>query len=198
MELGVLQMQIPLTEEEKKILKNIAYESIEYGLKNQKYLLPKLQNLPKNLQQKGASFITLTRKDFPVYKNLRGCIGTIIAKDPLSYDVAKNAYYAAFFDSRFAPLTKEELPDIEIKISILTPKEKINAKNLQDLLNQLNPNIDGLYLKSLDGSATFLPDVWQKVSSKEEFVSELYRKAGLNLQYPFEKIEWFRYKTFSF
>lgn len=198
MVLGVLLMKLPLIEEEKKILKNIAYQSIEYGLKNQKYLLPKLQILPKNLQQQGASFVTLTRKDLPVHKKLRGCIGTITPKDPIGYDVAKNAYYAAFSDPRFPPLTKEEFPNIEIKISILTPNEKINVKSLQDLLDELNKNIDGLYLKSPKGSATFLPDVWEKVSSKEEFVFELYKKAGLNIQYPFEKIEWFRYKTFSF
>ncbi|MFN3603115.1 MAG: AmmeMemoRadiSam system protein A [Leptonema sp. (in: bacteria)] len=192
-------MQIPhLTNEEKEILKKIAYESIGYGFEHNQYLLPRLENLPKILAQKGASFVTLYRKDLPIHKNLRGCIGSLIPKDPLAKDVAKNAYSAAFSDPRFLKLTKEEFQTIEIKISLLSPLEKIYPKSFDDLLDSLKPKLDGLYLKTAEGSATFLPDVWDKVSDAKEFLKELYKKADLEIHYPFDKIEWFRYTTTTF
>ncbi len=188
---------VELTEEEKKFLKKIALQSIAYGLEKDRYLLPQKDLLSENLKQKRASFVTLYKTILGNTK-LRGCIGSIHPKDILAYDVAKNAFYSAFSDPRFPRLTKEEFPEIEIKISVLTPLEKINPKTFEELLQILRPKIDGLYLKCPEGTATFLPDVWDIVKSPKEFVLELYDKANVNLQYPFEKIEWFRYLTIHF
>jgi AmmeMemoRadiSam system protein A len=177
----------------KEILKDIAKKSIEHGLLYNKPCIPYIEDLPKPLQEQKASFVTLTIQD-----QLRGCIGSIFAQNPLAVDVAENAFNAAFRDPRFSPLKKEEFPLIEIKISVLSPFEKINAKNLKELFSIIREYKDGIYLKSPDGRATFLPDVWEKVPSKEVFIQELYRKAHLPTDYPFNKIEWYRYTTESF
>ena len=177
----------------KEILKEIAKKSIEHGLLYNKPWIPYIEDLPKPLQEQKASFVTLTIQD-----QLRGCIGSIFAQNLLAVDVAENAFNAAFRDPRFSPLKKEEFPLIEIKISVLSPFEKINAKNLKELFSIIREYKDGIYLKSPDGKATFLPDVWEKVPSKEVFIQELYRKAHLATDYPFNKIEWYRYTTESF
>jgi hypothetical protein len=177
----------------KEILKDIAKKSIEHGLLYNKPWIPYIEDLPKPLQEQKASFVTLTIQD-----QLRGCIGSIFAQNPLAVDVAENAFNAAFRDPRFSPLKKEEFSLIEIKISVLSPFEKINAKNLKELFSIIREYKDGIYLKSPDGRATFLPDVWEKVPSKEVFIQELYRKAHLPTDYPFNKIEWYWYTTESF
>jgi AmmeMemoRadiSam system protein A len=182
-----------LDSKSKEILKDIAKKSIEHGLLYNKPWIPSVEDLPKPLQEQKASFVTLTIQD-----QLRGCIGSIFAQNPLAVDVAENAFNAAFRDPRFSPLKKEEFPLIEIKISVLSPFEKINAKNLKELFSIIREYKDGIYLKSPDGRATFLPDVWEKVPSKEVFIQELYRKAHLPTDYPFNKIEWYRYTTESF
>jgi Uncharacterized conserved protein len=182
-----------LDSKSKEILKDIAKKSIEHGLLYNKPWIPSVEDLPKPLQAQKASFVTLTIQD-----QLRGCIGSIFAQNPLAVDVAENAFNTAFRDPRFSPLKKEEFPLIEIKISVLSPFEKINAKNLKELFSIIREYKDGIYLKSPDGRATFLPDVWEKVPSKEVFIQELYRKAHLPTDYPFNKIEWYRYTTESF
>ncbi|GIX40578.1 MAG: hypothetical protein KatS3mg129_0311 [Leptospiraceae bacterium] len=187
-----------LNEKEKKLLKDIAYKSIEYGLLYHKSFIPDLTNLPESLKEKKASFVTITDKILPEDRSLRGCIGSIFAEYPLAEDIARNAFNAAFRDPRFPPLSKDEFEHIDIKISILSPFEKIKAKNFKELLSQIRENIDGIYLKSPDGRATFLPDVWEKVPSKEVFIYELYRKAGLSIDYPFSQIEWYKYTTERF
>lgn len=195
MGLGVLQMD--LTNEEKKILKKIAIESIQYGLEKERYLLPKQENLTPNLMQKGASFVTLHKKSNQ-FLTLRGCIGSVFPKEALAIDVAKNAYYAAFSDPRFPKLTMEDFPFVELKISVLNPLVKIHPKSFEELLQILRPYLDGLYLKCSHTTATFLPDVWSKVEDAKEFVKELYQKADLELEYPFSKIEWYTYTTINF
>ncbi|MCS7204292.1 MAG: AmmeMemoRadiSam system protein A [Leptospiraceae bacterium] len=187
-----------LTEEEKKILKSIARKSIEYGLIHHKPPKITLENLPKKLHEKKASFVTITLKNLPKEKNLRGCIGSIFPNEPLAMNVSYNAFSAAFKDHRFPPLTEKEFPYVDIKISVLSPLEKISCVSFDDLLSKIRPHVDGIYLKSPDGRATYLPDVWNKIEDKKEFIYHLYKKAELSQNYPFSKIEWFRYTTENF
>lgn len=197
MVLGVfynLNMSLLNKQEEKELI-YLARYSIEYGLKFHKPYRPDIRKYSENLQKKMASFVTLLRKDITVESNLRGCIGSIQASKSLVEDVSLNAYNAAFKDPRFSPLKEDEMERIIIKISILSPFQKIHANNLKELYDQIEPFKNGIYLKTPDGRATFLPDVWEKISDKERFIKELYRKANLPNEYPFSKIEWFKYTT---
>ncbi len=184
-----------LTKAEEQELIHIARYSIEYGLKFQKPYIPDVKKYPEALQKKGASFVTLLIKDLPNESNLRGCIGSIHPTTSLVEDVSLNAFNAAFKDPRFPPLKVEEKDKIHIKISILSPFQKIQANSLKELYDQIQPFKDGIFLKSPAGRATFLPDVWNKIPDKERFIKELYRKANLPYDYPFSKIQWFKYTT---
>jgi AmmeMemoRadiSam system protein A len=144
----------------------------------------------------GASFVTLENK---ITGDLRGCIGSIIPVQPLYKDVIRNAIAAATQDPRFVPLKYEELPNTRVKVSILSYPQKLEFKDPQDLLRKIEPFKDGLILKYGNFQGTFLPDVWEDLPQKTQFLSQLCRKAGLQedcwLTLP---IEIYRYRTKTF
>jgi len=181
-----------LTDDEKKSLLETARKSIEYGLLHQRALPVALNEFSEALQTHGASFITLN-----LNKQLRGCIGTLEAHQPLITDVAEHAFDAAFKDPRFPPLTKKESDQLEIHISILTPSEEINFTSEKDLLTQLQPGVDGLILQADYHKATFLPSVWEQLTTPEDFLNHLKLKAGLGMHDWPKGIQFSRYKTVS-
>ena len=95
-------------------------------------------------------------------------------------DVIENALAAAFEDTRFSPLEKEEMGDIEIEISVLTKPEPLVYSSPDDLLNKLQPLRDGVIIRKGRYGATYLPQVWEGLSDKNEFMSSLCLKAGLS------------------
>jgi AmmeMemoRadiSam system protein A len=125
-------------------------------------------------KEKQACFVTLT-----VNGNLRGCIGSLIPQKELWKDVQENAVNAAIHDFRFPKLTGEELGKIKIEISVLSLPKKINPVNERDLLMRINSD-KGFILRKGMNSATFLPQVWEQIPDKIEFLEQLSLKAGLN------------------
>lgn len=165
--------QSPLAEYEEKLL-SIARQSIEYGFRNKQPLQPDLNEYDDVLKQPRATFVTLK-----INSNLRGCIGTLQAVDPLVISVADSAYKAAFQDPRFSPLTKDEFKQIELSISVLTPPEEMTFTSETDLIGQLQPGIDGLIIESGHKRATFLPEVWHSLPEVNDFLGQLKLKAGM-------------------
>lgn len=182
-----------LCEEEHILLRKIAREAIEYGLNEENHLPVETSRYPKSLQNPGASFVTLNRNG-----QLRGCIGSLEAYQPLVNDVAYNAYAAAFNDPRFPPLTEDELADLELHISVLTPAQPMNFNSESDLLEQIRPGIDGLVLEDGFNRGTFLPSVWESLPDKTTFLRHLKQKAGLPPDYWSPTIKVSRYTTESF
>jgi len=127
------------------------------------------------LTEKTGVFVTLE-----INGRLRGCIGNILPVYPLFEAVRKNAVNAAFEDPRFMPLEPEEFDDVEIEISVLSVPKKLSYKNSGDLLKKLRPGIDGVILKKGYYEATYLPQVWGDLHDKEEFLSSLCVKAGMD------------------
>jgi uncharacterized protein len=125
-----------------------------------------------------AVFITLEKNG-----RLRGCIGHLEATQPLVEDIAENAVAAALHDTRFPPVNADELPDIHLSISILTPPEPMTVADEEDLLQQLRPGIDGLILEEGRRRATFLPSVWEELPDPRNFVRHLKMKAGWSADY---------------
>jgi len=111
-----------LSTDEKKELISLVRKVIEEKLFAKSKLLPKLDS-PIFKEKKGA-FVTIRKLD-----NLRGCIGVIEAKDPLNVVIERMAYSSAFEDPRFSPLTREEYPNINIEISVLSKPHKVNSPN---------------------------------------------------------------------
>ncbi|MDH3948579.1 MAG: AmmeMemoRadiSam system protein A [Gammaproteobacteria bacterium] len=182
-----------LNVEDQETLLRVAADSIRHGLETGHALSVSLEDYPPALQQAGASFVTLT-----ILRQLRGCIGMLTATRPLIEDVAKNAFAAAFKDSRFPPLTEAEYAQLEYHISILNPAETMEFDSEADLLQQLRPGIDGLILEDRGRRATFLPSVWESLPKPTEFLQHLKIKAGLPSDYWSNTLRMQRYTVQEF
>lgn len=123
---------------------------------------------------KRGTFVTLK-----IDQQLRGCIGNLGADVPIRDSIAENAVNAAFNDPRFSPLIREELKRVQIEISLLTEPHKLDYTGHRDLLDKLVPGVDGVLIRKGIHSATFLPQVWEQIPHKEEFLRHLCLKAGL-------------------
>lgn len=134
-----------------------------------------LADYPKTLRAEMASFITLRQGE-----ELRGCVGTAYAIRPLAADVARNAYLAAFNDSRFEPLARSEFAATSIEVSVLTPPEPVAFANEDDLLRKIVPGRDGLILEQESRRGLFLPQVWDMVPDAPVFLHLLKDKAGIS------------------
>jgi uncharacterized protein len=162
-----------ISDNDRTVLLEIARKSIESASKGKKFPSVDLKAYSTVLQNEGASFVTLT-----VNGGLRGCIGALEAYQPLILDVVEHAAAAAVDDFRFQPVRPEEVPSISIEISVLTKPERLNYSEPDDLLEKLRPGIDGVILKDGRMRATFLPQVWEQLPDKQEFLSHLCSKMG--------------------
>ena len=133
------------------------------------------KDLPAIFNEKRGTFVTLT-----IHGGLRGCIGHIIPQESLIEGIRENALNAAFRDPRFRPLTQDEWKDVHIEISILTEPETLSYTDAKDLLSKLRPGIDGVIIKKGFHQSTFLPQVWEQLPDKREFLNHLCLKAGLD------------------
>ena len=124
------------------------------------------------LTEPGATFVTLE-----THGRLRGCIGTIEPARPLYLDVIRNAH-RAMNDPRLPPVTADERPDLEVKVSVLTQAGGLPADTREHLVAALRPGVDGVLITDGERRATFLPAVWQKLASPERFVTALLVKGG--------------------
>ena len=159
-----------LSDEEKKILKEIAFTSIKDSLAGKPVAQPILNSQYPVLNSKCGAFVSLHKQG-----RLRGCIGHFGEDVPLHEIVAEMARAAAFEDPRFMPVTKDELEDIDIEISVLTPMRRIQS------LDEFELHRHGIYIRRGYHSGTFLPQVADEVNwTKEEFVSHCAQdKAGI-------------------
>ncbi len=126
------------------------------------------------LDAPAALFVTLHR-----HGELRGCIGSIEARESVFDEVMDKATAAAFHDPRMWPVQADELPALDIEVTLLHPLEPMGVVDEEDLLARLRPGVDGLVLKSRKGSALFLPSVWKQLPEPRAFVGALLHKAGL-------------------
>ena len=150
-------------------------------------------DLPEELREPRATFVTLTRRG-----ELRGCIGSLEPSRPLAEDVRRNARSAALHDSRFPPVRAEELDELAIEVSVLSPLEEIQFDSEPDLLSKLRPEIEGLVIASEDRRATFLPQVWQTLPLPQAFLSALKAKAGLGRDYGSDHLRAWRFTVEKF
>lgn len=176
----------------KDLLLSLAWESIEHGYNYRRPVPADLSNLPEALLLPTATFVTLQKRE-----QLRGCIGTLEAHRPLVEDIAHNAFAAAFKDPRFEPLQKDEHKLVNIHISILSQPQTMTFNSEQDLLDQIQPLIDGLIIEVAGKRGTFLPSVWEALPDKMSFLNHLKAKAGLAQNYWSEEIKVWRYTSES-
>ena len=179
-----------ICESEGERLKQLAHQSIEYGINHGKPLETHASDYPEALNRWGACFVTLE-----INQQLRGCIGTLEPWRPLIDDITHNAYAAAFKDPRFPSLNQAEFEQIELSLSILGAPEPMHSQSEAELIQQLVVGRDGLILELDSRRATFLPSVWEQLPEPQEFLFHLKQKAGLSGDFWSPKLRFFRYGT---
>lgn len=157
-----------------ELLLDAAEEAVTGGLAGEHLHLPDLTAVAPALRRPAGNFVTLH-----VRGDLNGCIGSVEAGEPLIHGVARHARAAAFDDPRLPVLTHDDLTDLEIEVSVLSPLDPIAADDRESVVGTLRPGVDGLVLDARGRRAVFLPSVWARLRSPARFVAELLAKAGL-------------------
>lgn len=129
-----------------------------------------LQGLPAHLREPSGAFVTLKRKG-----HLRGCIGNIQPRRPLYLAVLEHGVNAARNDHRFRPMGPDELKDLEVEVSVLSPPRGIGS------FVEFRVGEQGVILRKDGHRALFLPEVaLEQGWTREDTLSHLALKAGLN------------------
>jgi MEMO1 family protein len=174
---GGQPMDKQFTKDQGKVLVTLARKTIQETFGVQSASNPKLSEAlaDKAFNAKTGTFVTLT-----IDNQLRGCIGSLEGRESIVEGVKHNALNAAFRDPRFPALTKKELDKVHIEVSVLTEPKPLAYTDANDLLKKLRPGIDGVIIRQGYAAATFLPQVWEQLPEKEDFLAHLCMKAGLS------------------
>lgn len=160
-------IDLGLTAEEKEALHRIALSTIQARLQGKP--LPDIVADAGILTEKRGAFVSLHRKGC-----LRGCIGYIRAEKPLYKTIQEMSLSAAFQDPRFEPLGKDELEDLQIEISVLTPMEPVTD------IRGIEVGRHGLMIVKGYHSGLLLPQVAVQYGwDRETFLEHTCLKAGL-------------------
>jgi hypothetical protein len=164
-----------LTQDEKRELLKLARSTIEEYLEKSDFsdTDPALLEKHSILQIPRGVFVTL-KKD----GQLRGCIGDIISPNPLHEGVQFCAIRSAFKDSRFSPVTLDELDNVIISISVLEFPSQVKVNNPLEYPSMLRPGKDGIIMVHKGKRSTYLPQVWDDIPNPIEFLSRLCLKQG--------------------
>jgi AmmeMemoRadiSam system protein A len=158
---------LSLSEDDRRSLLALARRAIADAVSLQK----SAEALPQDgvFAEKRGVFVTLHARG-----RLRGCIGVIEAFEPLGESIARCAANAALRDPRFPPVRVEELPELQIELSLLSPLELILPENIE-IGNH------GLLISQGSKRGLLLPQVAvEHRLGREQFLDETCRKAGLN------------------
>lgn len=159
----------PLTEAQKKTLLSIARQTLEAVSRGEP--IPAVKSDDPILQEKRGCFVTLT-----IDGNLRGCIGRFDVDGPLYQTVGEMAKSAALEDPRFPSLTPEEVPQVEIEITVFPehPRRRITD------INEIEIGRHGLYIRRGGYGGTLLPQVASSRGwDRETFLEQTCQKAFL-------------------
>jgi len=177
-----------LKPKEQKTLMAIARETLNCFYNQNKYpdYIEDKFKLTPSLKKKSGVFVTLK-----IAGHLRGCIGSIIGKEPLYQGVIQNSINSAVRDPRFPRVQKEELEKISIEISVMTPLQKIKD------YKKIRLGIDGVIIKKGYAQAVYLPQVATETGwTLDEFLGHLCQKAGLSKdEYKNESMEFYIFQA---
>ncbi len=160
-------MARPLTGEEKRRLLYLARQTLEAKFSGE--ALPELDPPAGPLSEIRGAFVTLKKGG-----QLRGCIGHVAGVEPLWESVRSNAINAAFHDPRFNPLSSNELPNVEIEVSALTPLQEVASPE------EVQVGVHGVMIERGLYRGLLLPQVATEYGwDRETFLDYTCRKAGL-------------------
>ncbi len=156
---------------------------------------PDFEQIPPDhfLDTPRATFVTLE-----IESELVGCLGKTNPVYPIGYDVAYNAYGAAFRDPRFSRIEADDLSDLDIHISLLSPLDPLDVSTRAELIASIEPGVHGLLIEQGDHRGTFLPSVWETCPNPDTFLRHLNRKADLPPDYWSSDLDIYRYTVEAF
>lgn len=161
------QVPFEFSPEERRELLRLARQSIFSWVCNRERIDPGA--LTGNLANPAGAFVTLEKNG-----QLRGCIGTIYAVEPVAQAVIRNAIASATGDPRFSEVRPEEIPELSIEISVLSPLEPISS------IEEIEVGVHGLLLTSGINRGLLLPQVATEYGwDRKQFLEHTARKAGL-------------------
>jgi AmmeMemoRadiSam system protein A len=134
---------------------------------------PQVKVTSEALKSWRACFVTLTLNG-----ELRGCVGQLIPQRPLFEAVIENVQRAASRDPRFPPLQPGELENIKIEITVVTEPQGLSFATPEELLGLLQPHEHGVLLRLGPAIAAFLPQVWEQIPDRIQFLERLAQKLG--------------------
>lgn len=157
---------LPLSEDDRRVLLHLARQAIVEAVVHNR--LPPSVAFSGVLAMPAGVFVTLHRRG-----QLRGCIGMIEPSEPLAEAVVRCALSAALQDPRFSGLTPEEIPGLEIEVSVLSPLFRIRPEEVE-------VGRHGLVASKGPQRGVLLPQVATEHGwGRETFLAETCRKAGL-------------------
>jgi AmmeMemoRadiSam system protein A len=157
----------PLQAQDKKWMLGFARETIRRYLTTETLPLPR--GFSPRLQRNRGVFVTLKKRG-----KLRGCIGHIPGDMPMVRLAGMMAFESAFNDPRFARLALEEMREVEIEISILSPPKVVSGPS------DIVVGRDGVVIAADGRSAVFLPQVAPEQGwNRDQMLDNLCVKAGL-------------------
>ena len=163
-----------LTAEEGEVLLKIARTSIENSILNKKNF--EIKNIPEKLMKNRGVFVTIY-----VNGKLRGCIGYSKPQMKLLEATVRAASSAAFADTRFKRVSKEDLKKMKLEVTVLTPPEEIKVKKREELLKEVEVGKHGLIAEYGPYSGLLLPQVAADEKwDAETFLGQTCWKAGLS------------------
>jgi len=166
--------------EEGRILIEFTRKNIEFYLENNRRI-PVPEEIKKEFQGKYGVFVTLNK--FNLTGNpLRGCIGYIEPTYPLYDVIHRVSISSAIEDPRFPSVSLEEMDEIVIELSILTPPKLIKVENTNDYFNKIVIGRDGLIAERGMRRGLLLPQVpvdHDRNWDVETFLSHTCKKAWL-------------------
>lgn len=171
-----------ISDKDGEILVNLARESIEKYIQEGFTIKPPI-GLNKDFYLKMGVFVTLNNLTSNGHE-LRGCIGHPLPDEPLVKAIIDSAISAASMDPRFEKVTLDELDNIIIEVSVLTPPEKILVSSPEEYVNHIKIGDDGLLVRWKYGSGLLLPQVpVEQGWGIEEFLNYICIKAGAPSDY---------------
>ncbi|MCP8322362.1 MAG: TIGR00296 family protein [archaeon] len=166
-----------ISDEEGKLLVKIARDAVENYVRDCERIEPS-KDLPEEFYEKCGVFVTIKKCEYGE-KNLRGCIGYPYPDNPLIEAIIDSGIAAAVEDPRFEPLSADELDEVLIEVSVLTPPELIVVKSPREYPSKVKIGEDGLIFRWVWGSGLLLPQVPVEYNwDAEEFLSHTCMKAG--------------------
>ena len=155
--------------------------------------------IPEQAKLTMGAFVTVKKLVYN-HHELRGCIGYPIGIAPLVEEIIDLSRESTQRDPRFPPVSPNELDHIIFEVSILTPPQKINYNNPNELIQQIEIGKDGLIVKLGRFQGLLLPQVpIEQGWNVEEFISYTCRKAWLPPDsWKKEKIEVQKFQGYVF